>query len=109
VCFYSESFSKSGLFYYLAGVPVSSFGEIPMPMVAKTLPESEYAVFTHKGALAGESNTIRDTYAYAYGTWLPGSEYENPYGYDFELYGERFTGNQDAGSEIDVWIPILGK
>jgi AraC family transcriptional regulator len=109
LCFYSESFSRSGLFSYMAAIPVSSLDVIPMEMVGKTLPGSEYAVFRHKGRLVGESNTIKDTYAYAYGTWLPNSGYENPPGYDFELYGERFRGNQDPESELEVWIPIRKK
>ena len=106
VCFYTESFSKNGLFYYLAALPVSSLEEIPMELVGKTLPASEYAVFTHNGSIVGKTSTVRDTYAYAYGTWLPNSQYENPYGYDFEFYDERFKGNQDPESEIDICIPI---
>jgi AraC family transcriptional regulator len=109
VCFYSGSFSKSGLFYYLAAVPVSSLDDIPIPMVGKTLPESEYAVFTHKGAIAGKTNTIRDTYAYAYGTWLPNSAYVNPFAYDFEYYDQRFMGNDNPASEMDICIPIRKK
>ena len=106
VCFYTESFSKNGLFYYLAALPVSSLEEIPMELVGKILPASEYAVFTHKGTLASKPTTIRDTYAYAYGTWLPNSPYVNPHAYDFEFYDERFKGNDNADSEIDVYIPI---
>ncbi len=109
VCFYSGNFSKTGLFYYLAALPVLSLENIPMEMVGKTLPASDYAVFTHSGALVGESKTIRDTYGYAYGTWLPRSGFENPFGFDFEFYGERFHGNQDPNSEIEVWIPIQKK
>ena len=106
LCFYTESHSKTGLFYYMAGVPVSSLDEIPMELVGKTLPASEYAVFTHKGPLIGKANTIRDTYGYAYGTWLPNSWYVNAHGFDFEYYDERFKGNEDPNTEIDVWIPI---
>lgn len=106
VCFYTESFSKSGLFYYMAAVPVSSLDEIPMELVGKTLPATEYAVFTHKGPIVGSSNTVKDTYAYVYGTWLPKSPYTNPYAYDLEFYDERYKGNADPDSEIDVYIPI---
>lgn len=106
LCFYTESFSKSSLFYYLAGVPVSSLEEIPIALVGKTLPASEYAVFTHKSTIAGKGSTIKDTYAYVYGTWLPKSPYVNPYAYDFEYYDERYKGNDNPESEIDVYIPI---
>jgi AraC family transcriptional regulator len=106
LCFYTEKFSKDGLFYYLAGRSVSSLEEIPMALVGKTLPASEYAVFTHRGPIAGKSNTIKDTYAYAYGTWLPKSTYVNPHAFDFEYYDERYKGNNDPESEIDIYIPI---
>ncbi len=109
VCFYTESFSKSGLFYYLAALPVSSLEEVPIELVGKTFPSCEYAVFTHKGSIAGKTNTVRDTYAYAYGTWLPQSPYANPYSFDFEFYDERFKGNQSPESEIDICIPIRKK
>jgi AraC family transcriptional regulator len=106
LCFYTERFKQTGLFYYLAGVPVSSLEEIPLELVGKTLPASEYAVFTHKGKIVGKTNPIRDTYAYAYGTWLPSSQYVNPYAYDFEYYNERFAGNENPDSELDIYIPI---
>ena len=106
LCFYTESYSKTGLFYYMAGVPVSSLEEIPMELVGKTLPASEYAVFAHKGPLNGKAKTIMDTYKYAYGTWLPNSRYVNAHGFDFEYYDERFKGNEDPHTEIGVWIPI---
>jgi AraC family transcriptional regulator len=106
LCFYTESFSKTGLFYYMAGLPVSSLEEIPMELVGKILPASEYAVFTHKEPVAGKTGNIKDTYAHVYGTWLPKSPYVNPYGYDFEYYDERFKGNTNPDSEIDIYIPI---
>ena len=106
LCFYTESTSKTGLFYYLAARPVTSLEEIPIPLVGKTLPASEYAVFTHKGPLLGKTNNIKDTYMYVYGTWLQNSPYVNPYSYDFEFYDERFTGSDNPESEIDICIPI---
>jgi AraC family transcriptional regulator len=109
LCFYNENYSKTGQFYYLAGRPVSSLEDIPVELVGKTLPACEYAVFTHKGPLVGESNTIMDTYGYAYGTWLPNSDYENPYSFDYEYYDERFSGNDSPKSEVDVYIPIRKK
>jgi|WetSurSiteA1Bulk_404760.scaffolds.fasta_scaffold28201_2 AraC family transcriptional regulator len=106
LCFYTESFSKSGLFYYMAGLPVSSLDEIPMELVGKILPAAEYAVFTHKPLIAGKTSNIKDAYAHVYGTWLPKSPYVNPYAYDFEYYSERFKGNTNPDSELDIYIPI---
>lgn len=106
VCFYTDSFTKNGLFYYLAGIPVSSLEEIPMALVGKTFPASEYSVFTHKGLIAGKTNDIRETFTYIYGTWLPKSSYINPYAFDFEFYDEHYKGREDPASEIDICIPI---
>jgi AraC family transcriptional regulator len=98
--------SKTGLFYYLAGLPVSSLEEVPIELVGKTPPASEYAVLTHKGSLVGKTNTVKDTCYYAYGTWLPKSPYLNPHAYDFEYYDERFKGNDKPESEIDICMSI---
>jgi AraC family transcriptional regulator len=106
ICCYTERFKQNGLFYYLAGAPVSNLEEIPLELDGKTLPASEYAVFTHKGKIVGKTGSIRDAYAYAYGTWLPSSQYMNPYPYDSEYYSERFTGNEDPDTERDIYIPI---
>lgn len=70
-------------------------------MVGKVVPSSRYAVYTHKGS--GES--LRETYDYIYGSWLPKSGYEiNGIKYDFELYDERF--DNSPSSEMDIYIPI---
>lgn len=101
LCFYTGSFAATGFFYYLAAVPVTKLDEIPMPLVGKTIPAAEYAVFSHRGPVAG----LKQLYGYAYGTWLPSSGYENPYNYDFEYYGKDFAGDgPDALTEI--WIPV---
>ncbi len=77
-------------------------------MTTKELPESEYLVFTHKGAIISENRSfIKETYDYIYGKYLPNSEYEVSGDYSFELFdSNRFKGPRDSNSEIDIYIPI---
>ena len=105
ICFYSSRFAQTGRFYYLAAVAVESLDQISMPitMLGKILPSSEYAVFKHQGS----AEKIRDTYSYIYGKWLPDSGYENPFGYDFERYGKDFK--MDWTGSLDICIPIAKK
>ncbi|MGE5591523.1 MAG: AraC family transcriptional regulator [Bacillota bacterium] len=102
-CFMDEKTNPN--FWYICAAPISRIGEIPMEMVAKTVPAHTYAVFTHRGPIA----TLHDTYAQAYGTWLPNSGYEPAATFDFEYYDDRFTGVDDPASELDIYIPIKRK
>jgi AraC family transcriptional regulator len=85
-------------------VEVSDLSNIPGIFFAKTLPASKYAVFTAKEGLT----KLHDTFQYAYNTWLPASEYEVAYPFDFEYYGERYQGDTPE-SEVDIYIPIKPK
>jgi len=96
-------FTNDTEFAELVSVGVSDFDDIPEGMVTKVIPKAEYAVFTHKGSLS----TLRNTYDYIYGTWIPNSEYEFASTDDFELYDERFKGVDNPESELDIYIPII--
>lgn len=88
-------------FSYIAGIEVTSLDDIPEGMAGRTIPASKYAVFTHKGAL----ETLKDTFGYIYGTWLPTSGYTPAQSIGFELYDERFD-NFSEKSELDIYVPI---
>ena len=104
--FYTEEFQQSHKWYYMAAVETTNLDEIPLEMVGKRLPASKYAVFTVTGGL----KNIGSMFGYAYVTWLPSSDYEIAYPYDFEFYDEeRFKGGQSEDSEIDLYIPIKEK
>lgn len=88
-------------FTYVCCKDVENFDFVPEGMVAKVVPSSRYAVFTHKGSV----ESLGETYDYIYGSWLPKSGYEiNGIKYDFELYDERF--DNSSSSEMDIYIPI---
>lgn len=45
-------------------------------------------------------------YIYIWGEWSVNSKYELDNREDFELYTERFTGENNIQSEIDIYVPI---
>ena len=106
VCFSDADYGTTGMFRYVAGLPVTAVDAVPEGMVSCTVPAGRYAVFTHCGTLA----TLDRTFDYIYGTWLPSSEYRldatRP---DFEYYDERFTTGDDPASKFDIYIPIIDK
>ncbi len=106
VCFSDADFGTTGMFRYVAGIPVQKIDAVPDGMVSCTVPAGLYAIFTHTGTLA----TLQKTYDYIYGTWLPSSEYQldaaRP---DFEYYDERFTTGTDPASKFDIFIPLTTK
>ncbi len=103
---YGPEFMQEHKWTYFPSVEVSSLADLPVPsgLFAKTLPAAKYAVFHVKGGLA----KIGEVFRYAYDEWLPASQYEAAYPYDFESYGEDFKGDVDE-SEMDVYIPVKPK
>lgn len=100
--FYLPDMEQTHKWYYMACVEVYNLDNIPIRMVAKRLPASTYAVYTVKGGI----KKLGEGFRYVYDSWLPDSNYEIAYPYDFELYQEgRFKGDEQD-SEIDIYIPV---
>ena len=91
-------------FSYITCVEIEDYIKIPDNMIVKEIPEQKYFVFTHKG----NAENLEDTYRYIYGTYFFKSEYELADVPDFELYDERFR-IDDCNSEMDIYIPVIGK
>ncbi|HZG78020.1 MAG TPA: GyrI-like domain-containing protein [Paenibacillus sp.] len=89
-------------FSYMAAVRVDSFEEVPEGLEAKLVPAQTYAVFTHRGPIAG----LQDTYERIHETWLAANGLRLAEGIDFERYDERFRGPMNDDSELDLYIPI---
>lgn len=104
--FYDQTFHTEQKWGYLCALEVSQLADIPMTMVAKTIPPHEYAVFTHRGKI----HLISQTFTAIYQTWLPNSDYELANDFDFEYYDDhRFKGGMTDDSETDIYIPIKPK
>jgi AraC family transcriptional regulator len=90
---------STGVFDYIAGLPVTDVSEIPEGMIHWEIPEQTYAMFTC--TLSG----IHEAFAYAYKTWLPQSGYQRADGPDLELYDEEFE-PESGRDKMYIYIPI---
>jgi len=106
VCYHEpmENMSPDSPFTYLAGKAVTSDADIPEGMTSRQIPEADYAVFEHRGAL----DTLHGTYGHIFREWLPTSGYESADQDDFEVYDRRFNCS-DPDSIMEIWIPIRKK
>ncbi|MBA4364648.1 MAG: AraC family transcriptional regulator [Coprothermobacter sp.] len=101
LCIGDVDYKQTGVFRYVAGQQVTEAAAVPEGMIAVTVPEATYVVFTHRGTL----ETLRQTYDYIYGTWLPTSSRELADTPDFELYDDRFDAASPS-SEMDIYVPL---
>jgi AraC family transcriptional regulator len=101
-CLPESQRSREDELLYLAGVSVAPGTPVPPGMERWNVPAGTYALFTHRGPVARISETIN----YAYGTWLPRSEFDpsEPW-IELERYDGRFReGGTD--SEMEYLVPI---
>jgi len=100
--FKMENFTEDMVFEKWASVEVFDFDNIPKGLNTLIIEGGKYAVFEHKGKMSN----IQMSFDYAYGTWLPNSEYEIDKRADFECYGEQYFGPEHSESITELWIPI---
>jgi AraC family transcriptional regulator len=89
--------AATGEVEYIAGLDVHSTDNVPQGMMAYEVKANQYAVFPTT------LKTIRQTFDYIYGEWLPQSGYQRGPGPDIELYDETFSGGD---STFYVYIPV---
>ncbi|WP_340156205.1 GyrI-like domain-containing protein [uncultured Winogradskyella sp.] len=82
-----------------ACVEVSSLEHIPEGMTSLTIPESDYAVFVHKGMDAA------GTYQKIMTEWLPTSGYDIDNRIHFQVMGAKYI-NGSMESEEDFYVPV---
>jgi len=88
--------------YVFVGVAVERVEDIPLEFVAKTLPETRYAVFTLKGEKI-KSRWSEEVYK----NWLPAAGLKTSHDFLIECYDpKRFKGPADPESELDILVPI---
>ena len=71
----------------------------------KTIEGGKYAKFTYIGPV----KHLLYFYQYIWGVWLENSSYELDAREDFELYTEKFIGEYNKNSEIEIYVPIKQK
>lgn len=84
------------------GIEILENHPIPGGMQRKNLCGGKYARFIHRGTV----DSLIQTYHYIWGVWFPKSGFELANRDDFECYTERFIGENDENSEIDIYFPI---
>jgi len=101
VCLHDLDMRNKEIFIYYAGIEVGRDNPIPQTFKSVNIPESTFAVFTHKGPMS----EIEQTYDRIYGSWIPGSGNTPTMDLDILVVNERFK-EQDENSEVDILIPI---
>lgn len=89
-------------FDYLAAVEVEALGDLPEGMVSRQMPGGLYAVVTRQGII----DELSQAMSYFHEHWLPQSGYTSRPGGAIEYYDERYLGNGDPDSIMELWFPI---
>ena len=95
------SVPAEGRFEYMCAVEVVAFEGLPPGVGRMRVPAQRYAVFTHRGHVAG----LRATWDAIWQQWLPHSGFRPANTPDFERYDERYDARTASG-EIEIWFPI---
>ncbi|MBN1248793.1 MAG: GyrI-like domain-containing protein [Anaerolineae bacterium] len=99
---WSNNTQITGEFDVFVGVEVTSLEHVPIPLLAKVLPATTYAIFT----LQGDEITA-DWAQSIYQGWMAQHAYRPSHPYMIQWYDLRFRGLDDvASSQLDVYIPV---
>ncbi len=86
---------------YLAAVQVADAGKVPGYLHTLIVPKRKVAIFRHDGEL----ETISETWAWVFDTWLPEAKLEVAAGPQFEVYSDDFDDITGIGA-IEIHIPV---
>ncbi len=98
---YHPETMEKGLFEVFVGLEVEQLEAVPVDLVVKILPASEYAIFTLTG------NQIASDWDMEIEEWFFRSEYQRNHPFSVQYYDERFKGVENISTSIlDVYIPV---
>jgi AraC family transcriptional regulator len=86
---------------YMAAVQVTNAGAVPGYLHTLIVPARKVAVFAHQGKI----ETLPQTWAKIFDTWLPEQKLAVAGGAQFEVYSEDFDSDAGTGS-IEIHIPV---
>lgn len=98
VCY---NFDSDGNFDYMCAVEVADASGLPKGFKSLSVPAQRYAVFTHRGHVAG----IRGTINAIWRQWFPASGHKAVEAPTFERYGPEFNPQTGMGG-FEIWVPI---
>ena len=90
-------YDAAGNYTYIMGSFVTSLAAVPEGMKARNVPAQKYAMFTVKGSGKHIIEFWRNL-------WSKQWTFERAFTFDYELYDERYTG--DDNSVVDIYISI---
>ncbi|SEN38205.1 AraC family transcriptional regulator [Pseudomonas sp. ok272] len=90
-----------GGFEYIAGVEISKLDDLPEMYRWIEVQPQQYAVFEHAGGL----DTLPQTFAYIWQTWLPASGRAAADAPEFERYSADFNPQTGVGT-LEIWVPL---
>jgi AraC family transcriptional regulator len=101
---YGAAYNSDGelWFDYLCATEVSRVNGLSAELTALDIPAGRYAVFTHRGHIAG----IRATFAAIWSGWFPSSGERSADGPVIEHYGPDFDSRTGEGN-VEIWIPLV--
>jgi predicted transcriptional regulator YdeE/predicted enzyme related to lactoylglutathione lyase len=105
LCVFGPDMEPGKPFDYIAATGVSAFEDIPDSMTAESFPGGLYCVVQRRGKI----DEIGKAFEYFHQSWIKSSEYEYGPGVEFEYYDERYRGNHDPESVMELWFPIRRK
>jgi len=98
---YGPETMTKGLFEVFVGIPVEQIEAVPVDLLIKILPPSEYAVFT----LEGEQ--ISSDWHLEIDQWIAEVGYKHAQPFSIQYYDERFKGvDHIEESILEVYMPV---
>jgi predicted enzyme related to lactoylglutathione lyase len=102
LCLFDPDCVPGDPFNYMAAVGVSRVERVPEGMTAESFPGGLYCVVTRQGVI----DEIGAAFDYYWKEWLPQSGYASRGGVEFEYYDDRYHGNHNPESVMELWFPI---
>lgn len=98
---YGPETMTKGLFEVFIGIAVEQLAAVPVDLLVKILPATEYAVFTLQGA------QISTDWHLEIEQWITEAGYKGSHPFSFQYYDERFKGlDKIEESQLDVYMPV---
>ena len=98
---YNEETITKGLFEVFVGLQVENLAVVPLELVAKSLPATQYAVFTFEG------EAISSDWHMEIDERITTAGYQRSHSFSFQYYDHRFKGVDNlAESVLDVYMPV---
>jgi len=98
---YNEETIEKGVFEVFVGARLKKIKAIPLELLVKTLPASQYACFTFEG------EEISSDWHMSIDKWIAEAGYQRAHSFSMQYYDDRFKGvDKISESILDVYMPV---